>query len=487
MQRPFQGATGGVGVVALGVAFLGVSVLDVVAHVGIFVDELQWLYVGTASVALVGCGLVLRRHDARISSQWGVFAWTLAGGGFLLVLALFSIWDGVRTASVSLSPVTIIFRLVVFGCLGGFVSGYFQQRARQERTHSESHLEQFEILFEETPLPLVVLSLDGRVEMWNAAAAALFGFSAQEVTGRQTPVIPSSHESEFETHLAEMQSGGSLEGVRTKRRRRDGTLLDVEVWATSIPNPHGSCSQILVVYRDLTNEAILEEQREVMQRIFRHNVRNELTIIRGYTREIADCDAAIPNDYTGKIASATDRLRSLSERMSTLELESTVRSQNVVEMLHRAASTVREAHPSVELSVDAPEQAWSQTVPAMENALVEAMENGIVHADDERVSAAVAVYGDVVEMRIRDYGPGIPDSEWEPIAARTENQLQHTSGLGLWLMHWAAARSGGTLTRRRVEPRGTEVTFRLPKTLSGVDPAGHGSAERAPESSRRAT
>ncbi|MFB6078058.1 MAG: PAS domain S-box protein [Halarchaeum sp.] len=454
------------------VAFIGtvgllLGVVDALVGYQQTADTVQAVYVSVASLGLLAGGVWLSFRDRRDAADRRILAWTLAGGGFLFVLAGLGVWT--RTHSVAArNPTQMIVQLVVFGCLGGFVTGYFQDRAYQQRERANVHLEQFRTLVEQAPLPLVAVTTDGRVEMWNAAAEELFGYSADDVIGGPSPLVPPDRAGEFERHLDDISDGSVLDGVRTKRRRRDGTLLDVELWAKPIPDSRDGDTLALGVFRDLTDEAILEEQRTVMQRIFRHNLRNDLSIIDGYAARIAERGDGALVEYAETIDRAANRLSSLSERVNGLELESTIRARNVVAFVESAATTVREAHPEATVVVEAPAEAWVQTVPAIGDAFEEAIENGIVHAAaaSPTVTVRVTRADGFVEVAVGDEGPGIPDAEWAPIVERTEEPLAHASGLGLWMMHWAAARSGGTLTKRDRPEGGTTVVFSLPRTLS---------------------
>jgi sensor histidine kinase regulating citrate/malate metabolism len=44
----------------------------------------------------------------------------------------------------------------------------------------------------------------------------------------------------------------------------------------------------------------------------------------------------------------------------------------------------------------------------------------------------------------------------------TETPLNHSLGIGFWLMEWVATILGGELLISDNEPRGSVVTFRLP-------------------------
>jgi signal transduction histidine kinase len=67
-----------------------------------------------------------------------------------------------------------------------------------------------------------------------------------------------------------------------------------------------------------------------------------------------------------------------------------------------------------------------------------------------------------VRIRVEDDGPGIPEAEREAIRTRAETDLDHASGLGLWLVEWTASLSPGRVSFEENEPRGSVVTLSFP-------------------------
>jgi sensor histidine kinase regulating citrate/malate metabolism len=59
-------------------------------------------------------------------------------------------------------------------------------------------------------------------------------------------------------------------------------------------------------------------------------------------------------------------------------------------------------------------------------------------------------------------GPGIPEHQWAVITYGEETALAQSTGIGLWLIHWAVTALGGTLERTDNEPRGTTLRYRIP-------------------------
>ncbi|MET9342739.1 PAS domain S-box protein [Nonomuraea sp. NPDC003804] len=78
------------------------------------------------------------------------------------------------------------------------------------------------------PNAVVVLDRDQAVLAWNPAAERLFGWSFEELVGRRAPIVPGELTAEHNAVLERVRTGGQV-SLRTRRFRKDGTLLDVRV------------------------------------------------------------------------------------------------------------------------------------------------------------------------------------------------------------------------------------------------------------------
>jgi len=486
MNASWENADGGVAVVLLGATFFVFAILQEVFAVGSLIDVLQSAYVGAAAVLIALGGGWTLYHGWSRSAQRRVLGWTLLGGGFLFVLGLLGTTDLHLTG---LERIFVLDHLTTSGCLGGMTAGLYNVRVQQSQRETQAERERFETIVQGLPLPTVVTELDGTVRLWNEAAEDLFGYDATEARGTQLPIVPAEYEAEHDEHLDRLARDEVVDGVRTHRRGRDGTLYDVELWATPVTNPSRDVPVAVFVVRDRTRVELIEEQKTVLERVLRHNLRNELTVIRGYADTIAD-----DNDEASAAAAirdAADRLITLSEHIGRLQrLDTAVTSRNVSDCVRDVVTEVRETHPEAEITVDAPEVISVQAVPLVREGIREALENAIKHTDEDAPDVSVSVdasAGDVVRVSVADSGPGIPDVEWEAIESRTEQPLMHASGLGLWVMQWAAARSGGHLEKTDRHPTGTIITFALPKTRSGTITRGQVGQPRGPEEHERPT
>ena len=108
-------------------------------------------------------------------------------------------------------------------------------------------------LIRNVPLGIVVLGLDGRVQLCNDAFVELFHYPAHELIGRRVDDLIAPREDGGETaSLTQSGLAGATLRRRTVRRRRDGTLIDVEVYVVPLAL-HGDAIGAYGVYREISD------------------------------------------------------------------------------------------------------------------------------------------------------------------------------------------------------------------------------------------
>jgi len=152
-------------------------------------------------------------------------------------------------------------------------------------------------------------TLDGTVTSWNAGAAQMYGYTADEVVGRNISLLlPPDRAGELAPILDRLGRGERVEHFETKRRCKDGRVIDVSVSISPIRDAGGAVAGAATVARDLTGRnqpeaerrAIMQERRESERREFELASRlaaivesSELAIV-GLTRDnvVASWNAA---------------------------------------------------------------------------------------------------------------------------------------------------------------------------------------------------
>jgi len=115
---------------------------------------------------------------------------------------------------------------------------------------------------------IVSIALDGAITSWNRGAEKIYGYTIGEVMGKLiSTMVPPGYEQEVLGFLERMGRGEVVEHYETKRRRKDGTIIDVSVTNSPIKGRTGQITGASLVARDITERMRLEEQFRQAQKL----------------------------------------------------------------------------------------------------------------------------------------------------------------------------------------------------------------------------
>jgi signal transduction histidine kinase len=220
------------------------------------------------------------------------------------------------------------------------------------------------------------------------------------------------------------------------------------------------------------------ERLMVMNRVLRHNVRNDLNVVQGRADLIADRNTGVDARDAETIADVAENLVTQSDKARTLEslmgADGDRRTVDLRTVLERELASLGQSYPDVGLAVEIPEQVFVEAAPSLDTAVGNLLENAAKHndADAPRVTVTVERNATETELVVADNGPGVPEHELDVLTSGSETKLEHTSGLGLWTTVWVVEHSDGEIEFADNDPRGTVVRVRLP-SAEGVDGFDH--------------
>ena len=237
----------------------------------------------------------------------------------------------------------------------------------------------------------------------------------------------------------------------------------------------GEPNRAIGIAQDITErkeyERILEihnEQLEVLNRIVRHDIRNQMNVVEGYAGILAESLEDDREEVAERIENAARELLSISEKIREVSKlvsgDPTREPTDVSTLIGDVLEGFRAEYPECTVTASFPDSLWARGTKRLDVAIENVLENAVVHNDSSSPEVTVSVLenrerGEVV-VQICDNGPGIPGEEYELFTGeRDRTQLEHASGLGLWTTNWIVANTGGDL-EFDVEG-GTTVTIRL--------------------------
>lgn len=129
--------------------------------------------------------------------------------------------------------------------------------------------EALQALIVNAPVAIIAVDPKGIVTIWNPAAEDIFGWSREEVLGRDYPIVPPEYTDECRESLQHVLSGGVISGSERRRMRKDGSLIAVSISASPLRNARGDIAGSMSVFVDISErkraEEALQEASEKMQ------------------------------------------------------------------------------------------------------------------------------------------------------------------------------------------------------------------------------
>lgn len=125
-------------------------------------------------------------------------------------------------------------------------------------------------IVEDTPDAVVFADRDGVIRLWNSAAEAMFGYSADEALGQSLDlVVPERHrDAHWEGFRRVMRTGVSKYGtelLKVPALRRDGTRISLEFSIALVRDEDDRVAGAAAVLRDVT--ARWHEEKALRERL----------------------------------------------------------------------------------------------------------------------------------------------------------------------------------------------------------------------------
>ncbi len=148
---------------------------------------------------------------------------------------------------------------------------------RKEAELAQAHLA---AIVENSYDAIISKTLDGTILSWNAAAERIYGYTAEEVVGQSIALLyPPGYEDEFRHIFAHVRKGEGIARLETKRRHKDGRLLDIALSVSPIRDATSAIVGASTIERDVSMlqwaEAALKESEERLRQLT-ENVRQAL-------------------------------------------------------------------------------------------------------------------------------------------------------------------------------------------------------------------
>ncbi len=131
------------------------------------------------------------------------------------------------------------------------------ERKRTEAILRESE-QRYRLLLESSPDPIVLYNIRGKATYVNPAFEQAFGFSGDELLGKQIDFVPQKNWPETKDAIKRMLGGKKIQLFETQRLTKEGRVLDVQLSSTLYYDHRGEPAGNIVTLRDVSAQKKVE-------------------------------------------------------------------------------------------------------------------------------------------------------------------------------------------------------------------------------------
>jgi PAS domain S-box-containing protein len=328
---------------------------------------------------------------------------------------------------------------------------------------------------------IIVIDAHGRVETFNPAAERLFGYSAEEVLGRNVDMLmPSPYREEHDSYLARYLATGRAKIIGIGREvpglRKDGTTFPLHLSVGQI-TMHDE-RKFTGILHDLSGrveiEGQLREQAALaklgeMAAVIAHEVKNPLAGIRGAIQVLGD-QLSGDGKKAQVLKEIVSRIDALDQMMKDLLLfarppKPRHAPTDLVPLVTTTAHLLSEDPALKEVDVEV--EGSAPTISADPDMLRIVFQNLLINGAHAmhgkgRIRVAIGAVDSRCQIAFIDSGPGIPTEIREKIFTPFFTTKTRGSGLGLPTAKRLIEAHNGQIAIDCPPAGGTAVVIRLP-------------------------
>ncbi|MEO8587658.1 MAG: PAS domain S-box protein [Acidobacteriota bacterium] len=361
-----------------------------------------------------------------------------------------------------------------------------EQAAAQLRA-SEQSVRLLASIVESSEDAIIAQDLVGRIIGWNRSAERLFGYSEKEALGQSIEMLmPPDRADDWRHILNRVANGERVERFETKRRARDGRILNVSLTVSPVRDAEGRIVGAAKIVRDVTAEREAQIETEKTRELFigtlSHDLRNPLNAITVTLHTLNRQAPETAQKAIARMANSADRMSRMIDQLMDLTksrlgggIPIDPQSADLALVCQSVTDEFEALQPGrTRLSMEGNLTGrWDsdRLAQVLANLLSNAFKYG---AAGVPVSVSAKSCGPSVVVEVTNQGPEIPASLipviFDPFrrGPLEANRGVMGLGLGLYIVREIVQAHQGEITARSSPTEGTTFSVRLPRMSESV-------------------
>lgn len=353
---------------------------------------------------------------------------------------------------------------------------------------SQSNLIRWQSLIDNVLDGIITISDTGIIESINPAATRIFGYSSEDVMGKNVKILmPEPYHSKHDSYIRNYTSGGPSRiigiGREVEGRRSDGSAFPLDLAVSEMWLEERR--YFIGIVRDITRQKEIDHMKQELIASISHELRTPLTSIKGalgllvggvagsLSEKAADL-IAIAHSNSLHLGRLIDDILDL-EKLKSGKMQFSFTELDLCDLMKQAINLNQSYTAQFDVALVGDDR---QKVPMMvrgdSKRLLQALTNIIANAAKfspagGTVTLSIERRGALIRVSVFDRGPGIPESFRAHVFEKftQADSMDHRkvcgTGLGLNITRHIITAHGGIIDFTTPAEGGTIFFFELPE------------------------
>ena len=336
------------------------------------------------------------------------------------------------------------------------------------------------LIAEQTADAVMIHDENLKITFWNTSAQRIFGYTKKDIIGKSAEIIvPKSLLKEFEKNLELIKGNNFLQNFETKRRGKNGGLIDVSISASPLTDPRSKkVIGDIVSMRDITEKLVaeksklelkenrkltaiiqehVEDERKSLARELHDELGQYVSAVKIFAQNIANRSKGKDKDIEISASSVTSAANQIYDGMHNIIRQlrpSSLDDLGLTETLNDIVSKWSNQYPNINLrlSIKGDIDDMGEVVNInIYRIIQEAMNNALKHSQADKVQIELKNINSKLIIKFDDNGVGFDTSI-----------LSKTKQFGLVGIKERVNYLSGTFSLKSIIKKGTSLKVEIP-------------------------
>lgn len=315
-----------------------------------------------------------------------------------------------------------------------------------------------------------ITDTNGYIKYVNNTFEDITGYNKNEIIEKNASILETEEEKRSQNKLLEKIFSKGIHEEKIINKKKSGEFYRAK--QTILPIRYNSKRKgLLIIQTDITRNKLIKEQLNVLHRVLKHNMRNDVSTIQVYI------DIINENTQNQEIKQATEKIKETSEKMENLgekakkankaltslsrPIDLPVKIKNIIKYTKK---DIKSKYPESSIIANTPKENIKVDY-ILQTALEEIIENAVIHNTKKpkiKININKEPQQKMIYISIKDNGPGLPKEQERFLNKERKTRQINGRGIGLWLVYWIVKSLGGKISIENNKKKGTTVNLQIP-------------------------